>query len=359
MNTVAMDKATPPTGSPRVDPEVAAYVGLVRTALRDLAPEDLEDLTGGLEADLAELAAESEEPLISRLGEPSSYAAELRSAAGFPPAVPVVDAKEPWLRRTRAQWRGRWEDWRAAYPWLEQVRPIWWVIRGAVLAYLLLMVLGVHRINLLGLVAGAALSFWVGLLQDGWRGWRSRLVFVANVAAGLLVLPALFAVAEPSRVIYSDNLVEVAPRSGVWINGEQPTNFYVYDGHGQRVDGARIFDQSGTALTVHPWDVYDGYGPEPTAYSVTAFPTEYGSVAGWDGDSNHAGWVPPILIGPAPGFLAPDAVTPGGSEATGAPTETPTQAPTDAATDAPTGAATGAATPEPTPMPSPEPTASP
>ena len=93
----------------RVNAEVSAYVGLVRLALDDLAPEDLEDLTGGLEADLAELAAESEEPLIARLGEPSGYADELRSAAGFPPrAFAQVAPKVRWWTRARESWATRW-----------------------------------------------------------------------------------------------------------------------------------------------------------------------------------------------------------------------------------------------------------
>ena len=46
MNTVSME--TTPMGSPRVDPEVTAYVGLVRLALQDLPVEDVEELTGGL-----------------------------------------------------------------------------------------------------------------------------------------------------------------------------------------------------------------------------------------------------------------------------------------------------------------------
>ena len=63
---------------------VAAYVREVRAELVDLPAEDVDDITGGMEADLSELAAESGGDLVGRLGSPSQYAAELRSAAGLP-----------------------------------------------------------------------------------------------------------------------------------------------------------------------------------------------------------------------------------------------------------------------------------
>ena len=66
---------------------VAAYVREVRAELTDLPAEDVDDLTGGMEADLSELAAESGGDLIGRLGSPRLYAAELRAAAGLPERV--------------------------------------------------------------------------------------------------------------------------------------------------------------------------------------------------------------------------------------------------------------------------------
>ena len=63
---------------------VAAYVSEVRAELADLPAEDVDDLTGGMEADLSELATESGGDLIGRLGTPGLYAAELRAAAGLP-----------------------------------------------------------------------------------------------------------------------------------------------------------------------------------------------------------------------------------------------------------------------------------
>ena len=84
--------------------DVHAYVTAVRGWLGDLPPDEVEDLTGGMEADLSERAAESGERLGGLLGEPQAYAAELRSAAGLPPrAAPMTTSDagraEPWTDR--------------------------------------------------------------------------------------------------------------------------------------------------------------------------------------------------------------------------------------------------------------------
>ncbi len=75
--------------SPTVNPvawhEASAYATAVRRQLDDLAPDVVEELTGGLEADLLDQAAESTDPLAGRLGDPAGYAAELRAAAGLAP----------------------------------------------------------------------------------------------------------------------------------------------------------------------------------------------------------------------------------------------------------------------------------
>lgn len=356
MNSVTMDETTKMPGV-GVDPEVTAYVGLVRMALRDLAPEDLEDLTGGLEADLAELAAESEEPLIARLGEPSAYAAELRSAAGFPPAVPAAATEEPWLRRTLRDMRDRWGQVRRDHPWLEQLRPMWWLLRGAVLTWGTLLVLGVGA-GIPVILIGAAVSFWAGLRQDRWTGWRERLVLMANIAAVVMTLPFLATLtAQGGATTY----VETLPEDGIWVNGQTPSNFYVFDGQGQRVDGARIFTDQGVPLTVNPWHFWSGDGVEPQG-RMDAFPVDFGLMAGWDGwtDPDQGQWTPPMAIPPAfPIQSQPtesqstesestesestesEAVEPSATEP---PAPTATDGATGAATQAPTGASTSGPT---------------
>ena len=112
--------------------DVRAYVLAVRAWLGDLPADEVEDLTAGMEADLAERAAESGGPLGGLLGQPEAYAAELRSAAGLPPRVDVVvpDAvrREPWTDRLVREAH----ELVARHPWLRELRPTWWLARGAV-----------------------------------------------------------------------------------------------------------------------------------------------------------------------------------------------------------------------------------
>lgn len=306
MSTMSMD--TTPVESPRVDPEVTAYVGLVRAALRDLAPEDLDDLTGGLEADLAELAAESEEPLLARVGEPSAYAAELRAAAGLPPA-PSGGATVATARPSLAQRTARVGDWWRGViserPWIAEVRPLWWALRGVVAWGMVAGVMGMRSL-VVGIVLVAG-SVWLGLrTPEAPQGVR-RLVRIGNVLAVLLALPALAALgwlsggagyAESGGVSYE--LPE-----GVTVGGEQVSSFYVYDGAGNRVDGARIFTDAGTLVTIDPWMVPSMDGTYEDESPIDTFPVDSGGLEGWSGNTlEPGGWTPPVLIGPAPGMTA-------------------------------------------------------
>lgn len=71
--------------------EVTRFVAAVREALQDLAPDEVDELTGGLEADLDDALADDSVGGIERFGSPEGYAAELRSAAGLPPRAEAGD----------------------------------------------------------------------------------------------------------------------------------------------------------------------------------------------------------------------------------------------------------------------------
>ena len=75
---------------------VGEFARSVRAQLSDLPALDVEELTEGLEADLAERLAEGGE----ELGDPVAYAAELRASAGLAPKAPLPAAVP--LRRSLA-----------------------------------------------------------------------------------------------------------------------------------------------------------------------------------------------------------------------------------------------------------------
>ena len=300
--------------------DVRAYVWAVRAWLADLPADEVEDLTAGMEADLAERAAESGGTLGALLGEPEAYAAELRSAAGLPPraATVVADAvaREPWTARLV---RGS-HDLVARHPWLRELRPTWWLARGAVAGWVLASVMGTGRVLLLPLV-GAALSMWLGLVLRRREPLASGLrvaLGAANALAVLLLLPMLASYTSGSSG-YSDQAVLEQPATpGLVSNGQQVSNVFVYDAAGHRVEAVRIFDQFGQPLQVSSDVVAVPTGPEgrelvawpPDQRALSVFPLRL--VPGADPWAQQDGpWAPPAQMAPLAGSAVPSATPTG------------------------------------------------
>lgn len=267
---------------------VSAYAAQVRAHLADLPSEQVEDLTDGLEADLAEALADpdarpvtGEVPavrvdgpagetildLAARFGSPADYAAELRSAAGLPP---VADPGVPDLGTTR------WEDlqawwavqkqavvshpsWPGVSGFAESIRPAWWVARGWVLFGIFFTVGSDDG----AVVAPRSLPEWVVLLGLVWvsvelgRGrWDARgkgrpFVFAANVLAAVFLIPGVVSMASPPEVRYVESgPSEAALIDGVYVDGSRVTNLFVYDADGEYVEHAQILDNQGRAVRV-------------------------------------------------------------------------------------------------------------
>jgi hypothetical protein len=240
---------------------VAAYVREVRSELADLPEEDVDDLTGGMEADLSELAAESGGDLVGRLGPPSLYAAELRAAAGLPERAAGSGrrrhrslSEQAALDRasfTRLIARHTWL--RSAAAFLVTLRPAWWVLRGYLAAWALWSFsMGMEGIRPHGVLQLAlAIAAIVVSVQLG-RGWLRQwpglrpLVIAGNAIAVVVAL-----VASTSGVTSGEADFYPAPNSpppGVSLNGQPVTNVYAYDSDGNRITGVRLFDQDGRPL---------------------------------------------------------------------------------------------------------------
>jgi hypothetical protein len=251
-------------------PEFAAAV---RAALADLPPDELDELTDGLEADLAERAAESG----NDLGDPAAYADELRAAAGYPPraATAHVGRSLPDLRTLPQELRRRWELLLRTRPLIASVveffvvlRPAWWVLRGLVVWVLLVGLLGAGT-NLWPLaVVLVVLSVQLG---------RGRMLARAWVRGSLRVVSAIAIIAAPfvaiSLVHTWDNAMWQAtyyeeaqqyPSGGLTQGGQQIDNIFAYDAQGNPIDQVQLFDQDGRPLNVTTdtgatwWDAADG-----------------------------------------------------------------------------------------------------
>lgn len=258
---------------------VSDFAAAVRVALSDLPPDELDELTDGLEADLAERAADSGDP---DLGDPVLYAEELRAAAGYPPQ----DARShrgsvlPDLAPLRERMRRRLDELRAhpagaaAIDFLIALRPLWWVFRGW------------------------AIGMWIGSsLFGGWApipesagGWLVMLgLIVASVQLGrgrwlprqwmrraFLAVNIVMVIATPFILGWAGNALENMKNayyygSGeTWypgslnLDGRQIDNIFAYDAEGNPIERVQLFDQDGNPLdlvanTGEPfWGTMDG-----------------------------------------------------------------------------------------------------
>jgi hypothetical protein len=233
----------------------AQYARAVREVVGD--HPDREELLEDLDDHLAEIAAESPGlPLEDRLGPPAGYAEELmaayggraqgRRARGFRPRAWATRAHAALLRH--GPYRGF-----AAF--LPELRPGWWVLRGYLLAMLLVSLYGHGRAvpeNPADWAVVAALvvaSVWFGRR----RGGRPAALFAVglNALAALALLAGLTAVkplgADPAPVAHAAarvNMLMVGGSSGsIGVANIRPyakdgtplTDVYLYDQDGKPV----------------------------------------------------------------------------------------------------------------------------
>ncbi|ADG73823.1 conserved hypothetical protein [Cellulomonas flavigena DSM 20109] len=261
--------------------DVRTYAAQVRAALADLGPEHVDDLTDGLEANLADALADDGRAhrgsLVDEFGAPGAYAAELRTAAGLAPALGGARPESRFRAALLAPWRAARDAERTTlarlratrwFPHVEELlvelRPAWWVLRGWTLAHLLLQVVG-----------GETYAFWLPSTSGGWvllllavvasaqwgRGrWRTgpRWHRVLRVVNGALAFAAVVLLLTLPQVHRSDaaaaqTWVETTPQDGVLVAGEYASNLFVYDAEGNPVDGAQVFDQDGRPVTTEPY----------------------------------------------------------------------------------------------------------
>lgn len=253
---------------------VAAYAAAVRAQLADLGLEQVEELTDGLEANLADALADDLRPhgadLVEEFGDPAAYAAELRAAAGVDAvvgrprrglvarvrALPAVSRR--LLARARRQ---RW--WPAVTETVAALRPLLWVVRGWVAFQLVGWLVGpvwvtpgwwpTTPLGTAVMVVCVAASVQVG--RGRWMAGRRAvpLVWAGTAAALLLALPAadradryqeqLAATDAGTTVVTLRS--DPVPMDGVVVDGMPVSNLFVYDADGFPLEGVQIYDDRG------------------------------------------------------------------------------------------------------------------
>ncbi|MFB8230893.1 hypothetical protein [Cellulosimicrobium sp. NPDC055967] len=322
---------------------VHAYAQQVRAHLADLRPEQVEELTDGLEADLAEavvdapgalprrggparplpdagpadpggtVADDTGLDLVAFFGPPAEYAAELRAAAGLPPAVAPGGARRPRIGlRGRlfvlggilsSGWRSLWRpvtstpQWASVMEFLRTLTPAWWILRGWVVATLLLALLGGYQVAVLPrdlsarVVVLAAVVVSVQWGRGRWlpTTWLPKVVRPLSVAAAVAAVPTVLYVTAASASVsvsgwdsgyqqgWADASGGTQPVSyggpsgpggdGVWVDGMQVSNLFAYDAAGDPVRDVQIFDDRGRQVRTvteegayGPWSVPDVEG---------------------------------------------------------------------------------------------------
>lgn len=192
-------------------PEVAQFLARVEEHLLDLPATEREEVLGGLAADLDELVGERGS---AALGDPETYAAELRAAAGLPAPTPTAAAVRPVSTgRGPAAVReagrdlldavhGGWDRLLDAAPgdprgFLAALQPVWWMLRGVV-AWVLAQELRGPWLVVSGAWVTVLVVLVVGSVQLGRGAWRlgdlvrrSLLLRVAVVGLNLLAVALL------------------------------------------------------------------------------------------------------------------------------------------------------------------------
>lgn len=311
------------TSTDALSAHVRGYAQAVRLHLGDLGPDVVEDLTDGLEADLTDavldagIASDDDGAvgtqafdLAARFGPADEYAAELRAAAGLPPAAataqragrgPVRAVGDAWTVASE-RWRAAWRPltstpgWAAALEFVRTLAPAWWILRGWVGAQVVLWPLGMSGVMLWPastpgriLVVGAILvsiQWGRGKWVPRWA-WFPRALAVASVAAGVLAIPMVADVEADSRPVaaggpsydagwndgYSNAQISFAGAvsergtDGVWVDGMQVSNIFAYDSAGDPIRDVQLYDDRGrpirtigTDATWDTWSVPDVQG---------------------------------------------------------------------------------------------------
>jgi len=255
--------------------EVEEYATAVRAALADVPADRSAELLEDLEEHLAEVAADGDEPLQSRLGPPAAYARELRTAAGLPAGPQAPGERSAGAAELVARLRA-WEPVRQVERFLPELRPAWWVVRAwaALTAVDVVFVgspsfpvptLGLGPVGFLATVAAIAWSVRLGLRARAEGRPAGRTAVAANAFLGLLTLVAVVGLAGRTDVASADPVYyeDPAPTSLTHEDGAPITNILPYSSTGEPLTGVLLYDQDGRPIDDLADVTVDGFSVEP------------------------------------------------------------------------------------------------
>lgn len=232
------------------DSTIKDFAAAVRAELKDLPKATIDELTGDLEASLAERQADEGENFS--LGSPVDFAAELRDAAGVQPKVTKsrIFSSEALLSNLETSLRNN----RLTSGLLEfgiSIRPLWWVIR-AVVAWVLIFGFVLEDYSRL-----AFLAVMIFLSIQWGRGkWFSNRFFKSwllplNVLAILTLPIAGLLVGGKLGLYYSfQDSMRFVQVDGLRLEGNPVTELKAYNSDDVEVEGLRFTDQNGNPINL-------------------------------------------------------------------------------------------------------------
>ena len=271
------------TTTATLDARVRGYAEAVRLHLADLGPDAVDGLTDGLEADLADSLADRSATfaeaddagavpdLATVFGPADQYAAELRSAAGLPPASTAPSAKaglRQSLRGARARWLRLWEPLTTSPAWarfralLTDLRPFGWVARGWLVAAFVdgwmrqgpWMLVPRHGVALFWFAIAVLVSVQWG--RGRWQPfkWVKALATLATVVALLAVVPMSDNTIHSARWGWDQRGASWVQEDGVFVDGHPVTNIFPFDADGRPLENVQLFDEAGRPIQTRPAD---------------------------------------------------------------------------------------------------------
>nr|WP_238357115.1 hypothetical protein [Kribbella italica] len=229
-------------------------------------------------------------------------------------------------------------------------QPVWWVVRGALGGGGFFALFGAGAVAVVGAIAGAGVSIWIGRRSQQDRRWLWYVVPLNVIAA--LALPAALAgsfVAGSNGLFSMRNYDNTSNNSsyqqGLSLDGSPIENLYPFDEKGQQVS-VRLYTESGQAVNLPVRDCSANYGTDQRV--TNQFPltmVDPDSVGTYDPETGEP-------VGCREGTKAPFVPPPAPATPTVGTTPGPTGGPTPGVTPTPTAGTTPAPTAKPPVTPS-------
>jgi PASTA domain len=234
------------------DINIQAFAEAVRAELADLPKREIQELTDGLEADLAEKLVDEGVDFASASA--AEYAAELRDAAGVAPKYVKRKAfssqafdqnVEDWFRKNSFG--------TSILEFGLSIRPVWWLLRALIGWALFMELFYSFSAGLILLPVFMFLS-----VQWGRKKWFTNKFFAAillplNLFAFVAFFPVQAMVIQKlNDLTASEQMLQAWPSSdGLRLNGEPITELKAFDSEMNEVTGLTFQDQLGNSIETH------------------------------------------------------------------------------------------------------------